>query len=376
MKTTNKDHLSSIDFSELFKEGQDHLSIERVQAFLDKSINAAAKSSNTSPNHLVRVVHGRKVLWMTQEQANKLLAEPNTNGDTLKHNVEQALRGNIHYLRQELEILLALAYYTYQQYSTFKAVSKNSLEHIPSNLERRKQGIHEGVSETTEAEQILEQKRAQNPLLDEYEAIMADFLNVKSKGDLEKAKILAKQLNEKKQKYVLLTRALEPDVRTIYYHRLNLQKTKKRILSTQNELLASRMDDLIFKIKEMKKNLEEIQEGMKEREEQSADSITLSVDELDETQSSKNTKHDLHQMKKNLIDKSSELRAVNQESSLVKRHEDQVDKVIQHVSENVLQEQEIKATPKSTAKKIDTTPTRPITKDKHQGMHSAKRRNK
>ncbi len=384
MLNNSQDPLANVDFSDLFGDNQENLSMDRVERFLNKVINVASEKSKTDPNNLVRVVHGRKVVWMTQDQASRVLADDSE--ANLQQDVERALRGDMKYLRQELEILLALAYYTYNQYASLQAVSKKTLDHIEPSLQRRKHEINDGIAQTSESEKTLEEKRSQYPLLNEYEKLMGDFLNVKSSGDLQKAKELAQLLSEKKQKYLLLSRAIEPDVRTIYYHRLNLQKTKKRILNTQNELLSSRMDELLFEMNEIKKSLSDIKQEISDVEDEATGQTAISVDEMEGVHLSEKSsgassgKSKVEEIKKDYAKKSTELNALNQESKLVQRHENNVNQVINHIAENVLQDSEhkvdVKSTFRSSPKKIDTSPAggQKPSKSKHSGMYAGKRR--
>lgn len=370
MNTVDTSQVVGINFSDLFGEDSSDISMERVEAFLKKAVNYTSERSSTNPNQLVRVVHGKKVMWMTQTQADKYLSME-SDEDQMQKDVEQALRGGLQYIRQELEILLALAIYTFNQFKEQQLVNQKDIDRIGPSLQRRQAEINEGISETRESETVLEVKRRRNPLLDEYEELMGEFINAKSTGDMDAAMELAKKLAEKKKYYLLLARGIEPDVRTIYYHRMNLQKTKKRILNTQGELCNSRKDALKLEITEIQDNLDSIKEQMQTADEDGVDSASLKIQTLDI--------YDLESKEKELNEKASELKTLDTESKIIEKKEAETEAVIEHIQEDVLQEADTKVDMNDLKKTQRKSPQKPqqhqssVAKQKRTGMHTRKR---
>ncbi|MBD3268199.1 hypothetical protein GF373_16160 [bacterium] len=361
-----------LNFSDLFGENNSTLSMERVDAFLKKVIQISSDKFQANPNQLVRVVHGKKVLWMTQEQANRYLQmEPGQN--QMQQDVENALRGGLQYIRQELEILLALAMHTYSHLKEQQLIFQKDIEKIGPSLQRRQNEINEGIAETAQSETVLHVKRQRNPILDQYEEMMGEFINAKNIGDMERAAQLAKQLTEKKKDYLLITRSIEPDVRTIYFHRMNLQKTKKRIIKTQGDLCNSRKDSLKFEITELQENLESIKEQIQAAEEDGADSALVKLQHDD--------MYELENKEKELHEKAMEFSSLNTESQIIEKKANEIEQVIQHIQNDVLQEtdqqvnvNELKRSPmqKSTAKKSTPNQNQPQTSKRVGGMHFKK----
>ncbi|MGC9327987.1 MAG: hypothetical protein ACP5I1_10165, partial [Candidatus Hinthialibacter sp.] len=237
-----------VSIQELFGSSGENISMERVEAVFSKMIQIASEKAQTHPHSLVRVVHGNRVAWMTRQQAADYLNKSSQNA-SLRDDVEKALKGELKHIRRELELLLVIAQYTLEQFRKNQQISLEAVQRIEPGLQRRQNEISQDVSRAAESEAIVEKARRRNPIIAEFETMMGEFLQEKSKGNLQQAKEIARRLSEKKTQYVLATRAIEPEVRTIYYHRLNLQKTKKRLLHTQNEMCSSRQDSLLIELK-------------------------------------------------------------------------------------------------------------------------------
>ena len=325
--------IAGVSFEEIFGNSAEGISYDRVEAFLDRVVQFASEQAQLAPNQLVRVVSNGKICWITQEMAAQFLEKSDT--EEVKKDIERALKGDVKFIRQELEILLALAMYTLDQFKKNQSVSAEELEKLEPSLQRRQREINEGISNTTESETLLAEKRKRNPLLEQYEQMMGDFLNSKARGNMTQASDFARQLNNNKKKYLLLTRAIEPDVKTIYYHRLNLQKTKKRILTTQGQLCATRQDTLQMELNQLESKLQNVQDSVDTAEGIALDAAAVEINKYE--------LYDLESAKKELEAKSTELSALEKESSAIKKQEQEVQSVIDHIAENVLQEPDLKA---------------------------------
>ncbi len=360
--------LTNISFDQLFGADQNSISLERVEAFLQKAVTIASGKAQSNPNELVRIAHNGAICWMTQKQATEYMKGEHD----LRQDIERALRGELKYLRQELEILLALAHYTLGQYKKENTISPQDAQRIEPTLIRRQSEIKAGITDTRESELLLNEKRSRVPMLSEYEELMGEFLNEKAAGNMARAGALARELAKNKKRYILLSRALEPDVRTIYYHRLGLQKTKKRILSTQNEICSSRRDSLALEISSIENNLKEIKEKLIEAEKEGKD---LAKEEIYRMQI-----YDLKTKKEEIDKKSTELGALDQETQILERQEREVQSVISTISETVLQEVDMKDDIKESVKKSqrpkiqESTPNVPEKESRSQGMHFGKHR--
>ncbi|MBN2327793.1 MAG: hypothetical protein JXR73_11625 [Candidatus Omnitrophica bacterium] len=351
---------------ELFGSNGDGVSMERVEAVFSKMIRIASEQAQTHPHSLVRVVHGSRVAWMTQQQAADYLKESGENAQ-LREDVEKALKGELKHIRRELELLLVIAQYTFEQFRNNRQISLEAVQRIEPGLQRRQSEISQGVSQAAESEAIVENARRRNPVITEFEAMMAEFLQEKSKGNMQRAGEIAKALSEKKKLYVLATRAIEPDVRTIYYHRLNLQKTKKRLLHTQNEMCSSRQNSLIIELKDLKQRLSSVSNQMNEAEtagQDNAADLLNRRDSLDEG------------IKRQMSHKVCELASLKKESEILDRQESQVDSVISVISEQMDGEAGVKINLETHRKrKIRATPStknKSVSTPKSGGMYSRK----
>ncbi|MBZ0255345.1 hypothetical protein K8I31_04755 [bacterium] len=306
--------------------------MDRVEVFLDKVMAAISDRVSINPNQLVRVMHKGKVVWMTQEQAVNYLDQGESG--SLVNDVQMALKADLKIIRQELEILLALATYTVKKYKEQEAISSEEIARIEPSLGRRQYEISDGVTQTAQSEALLQEKRRRNPMLDEYEDMMGQFLNEKAKGNMDEALRLARVLAERKKKYILLSRAIEPDIRTIQYHRLNLQKTKKRILNTQNDICSTRIDALQIELNDLQTSINQVKSNTADAEERGMDSASAEISKL--------RIYDIEETKKEIEQKATELSTLEKESSILERQEQEVDAVISHIAENILGEVDAK----------------------------------
>lgn len=328
------DALAGISFDEIFGANADGISFERVEAFLDKAVKVASDKSNQNPYQLVRVVHNGKVQWMTQAQAADFLSA-DTSEDEMRHDVERALRADLKFIRQELEILIALARYTLDQFKSKEAIEVKEIERIEPSLKRRQRELSDGVNETAESEAILVQKRKRAPLLEEYEQLMGEFIHEKSINNMQRASQLAHELSMRKKKYLLLSRSIEPDVKTIYYHRMNLQKTKKRILNTQNDLCKTRQDTLQFEVDDLQNRIKSVKDDISSAEGLALENKIQEMEMNDE-------QFDASEAQKMLNQKITEMNALESESAVIEKQEQQVQSVINSIAEDVLNEPDLK----------------------------------
>lgn len=333
MSEFDTNQVTGISFQHLFGDSVGELSMERVEAFLSKVVEIASEQARVDPNALVRVVHDNRITWMTQEQASEFLKSTSESA-TLRQDIEAALKGKLIHIRQELEILLALARYTLDKFKTHELIPAEQIQRLEPSLQRRASEIKDGVSQTAESESLVEEKRRRNPIIGQFEEMMGRFLQAKSKGNLQEAAHLAKSLEASKKHYVLFTRSLEPDIRTIYYHRLNLQKTKKRLLQTQNQLCYTRKDSLVLELNELKKNILSVKQQTQQAELDGQGSAETAIRRQD--------LFDLSQMKQDLSNKVCEYETLKKESEILERQESSVDAVIQTISESVLGETDAK----------------------------------
>lgn len=322
-----------IMFSDLVGDGQEGLTMERVESLLSRVTQGVSERAQVEPYKLVRVCHDGRIVWMTQSQASEFLDQPD-NDNKMKREVQRALQGELMLIRQELEILLALAQYTLNHFKQTQAIGEKEISRIEPMLSRRKHEINESFSETAQHEMILAEKRRRNPLLDEYEELMGKFLNEKASGNHQIAVEFAKQLAAKKKKYLLLARAIEPDIRTVHYYRLNLQKLKKRLLNSQNDICSTRMDFLQIEIKALQSALSNVKQQISDAEAQGPGSATHEIIKMSLSEG--------EAVQQKIEDKVQEYSALGKETAIIAKQEQQVDSLIQHISENVLQEVEQK----------------------------------
>ena len=324
---------SKISFEDIFgADGQD-LSVEKLENLLDRLIEDEAQKSDADPNELIRVVHEGEVIWVTAEQAGDFLKESSTDGEeaNLRRNVERSLKGNRQILQQELLLLLALATSTFERNRKANLVGKQEAERVGPALKRREGEIHSTFRDMAAVERKIELYRKQQPILVEYEQRMGELLNAQQAGDLDTAREIAGKLVTDKRQYVLLSRALQPDVSEAYYHRLQSQKIKKKILGTQKEMVVGRGQSLQLEITDLHNRFKKIKSDATA---QAADQSSGPVN-LDEA------REKLAQTREAIEERVKEFEIVKKEAHIISKQEAETDAVISHIAENVLGDTEL-----------------------------------
>lgn len=317
---------SGLNFEEIFGAEQGDISIEKLEEMLEKALAAEASKNDVNPNSLVRIVHDGEVIWVTSAQAAEFLQEDSASGDeaSLKKNVERALKGDRKLLRQELRLLLAMARTTFERYREGEKINAKIAERTALALDRRESEINTTFHELDQVETKIEGYRQKQPVIAKYEEQMGELLNAQQEGDLDKARTLAGQLVENKRQYVLLSRALQPDVNESYFNRLEGQKTKKKILGTQQVMVSGRGENLKVELKQIQGRYKEL--GSKQKSDEG------NTEQIQE---------EMEQTKQAFDERAHELKAVQQESKVIARQEAETDAVVSHIAENVLGDTEL-----------------------------------
>ena len=307
---------------------------EQLQKVIDHLVQQEATRRKTSPNDLIRVVQDGQVVWMTAEEAEQLLA-PVEDGEEnrLRSHVESALKGETGILTLELKVMVAMGMATLDRYEEQKSIEANEVKRVRPRFIQLGRRVNATAAELREIEERIQEHRRENPIFDEFEGKMGQLLNLQRAGRSEEAAQIARQVAALRGKYLVLSRGLAANMNMIYDHRLDLQKTKKGILSTQRYVSAQREGTLKEQIEEHEKRLNYLCRGR-------------SLEEA------------LHGEKGNEISESaltlqtaeSELRAVSTGLKVIELQEKEVEAVISHIAEHVLKEEK----PPSKAEKPPT----------------------
>ncbi len=317
--------MSRISFGEIFSEESGLLSVEKLEKLLDNLLEEEAKKSSADPDQLIRIVHQGEVIWVTAAQAEEFLNETSSDGEevALKKNVERALKGNRNILQQELLLLLALATSTLARYRDNNILTREELDRLEPALRRRENEITSTFSQLAQVESKIETYRKQQPVLAEYERCMAELLNAQQVGDMQKAQAIAAKLVQGKRQYVLLSRALQPDVNESYYHRLESQKIKKKILNTQQGMVTGHERALQLEIGDLHNQFKKIKAD-------ATAGVSAGTTNIDEARAK------LTKTKEEIEGRVKELETVKQESQVIAKQEAETEATIAHIAENVL----------------------------------------
>jgi len=339
--------IGSVQMQDLLKAGGVEASLNRLYATLDQLITSEAAKKDVNPNELVRIVHDGKVTWVTAQQAELYLKSDSSDEENrkLRANVERALKGESRIIHQELRVLLALAQGMFRKQSDEGLLAKEETERIGPSLQRRDYEIKDTFEQLSDVEQRITAARERQPLIADYEQRMGKLLNLQQAGQMDEARKIAAELAADKKKYILLSRALEPDVNTSYYYRLGAQKIKKKILNVHQTFCHKQEGAVDVHINELRSHLHTVQQQMSEAE---------SVAGLDPTQAeiAEKTKTEMEKTTQEIEEASNELQAIRSETKVLQKQEKETQQVIEHVATNVLQNKELAVDVQSQVKNL------------------------
>ena len=336
--TDDQSGAGTFDFESVFGEDKESdLSLDRLEVSWEEARPVEAERKGVDPNQLIRFVYDGKVHWITHEEAITFLQiadDQNKRQNAIKREIKRALRGEKQALADELSVMLAVSTSTVGRYKEEGSISASDIQmDLKPALQRRSQEVETLIDCLEETEQTIAQKRKQAPIFDEYEKMLGEMMNLSRGGKKAEAAELARKLHVKKREYVITSRAIEPDVYTSYYYRLELQKTKRRILTLQRQLSQQRAKALEKETGELE---EELTQRKAEREAQDAlvaRGVTLSEEETE--QYARNVE-EIDKIQEKIVGKEMERESLEKETEVLQTQIENADKVITYITEEVL----------------------------------------
>lgn len=336
--TDDQSGAGTFDFESVFGEDKESdLSLDRLEVSWEEARPVEAERKGVDPNQLIRFVYDGKVHWITHEEATTFLQiadDQNKRQNAIKREIKRALRGEKQALADELSVMLAVSTSTVGRYKEEGSISASDIQmDLKPALQRRSQEVETLIDCLEETEQTIAQKRKQAPIFDEYEKMLGEMMNLSRGGKKAEAAELARKLHVKKREYVITSRAIEPDVYTSYYYRLELQKTKRRILTLQRQLSQQRAKALEKETGELE---EELTQRKAEREAQDAlvaRGVTLSEEETE--QYARNVE-EIDKIQEKIVGKEMERESLEKETEVLQTQIENADKVITYITEEVL----------------------------------------
>jgi len=337
MSTDQEDYgAPEASFDSIFGgEDQKDLTMDRFDDYWERTRSAEAQKKEVDPNKLVRFVHNGKVNWITQDEASlylQLSDDTDKRQNAVKKEIKRAMRGESKSLSDELSVLLAISASTLGRYKEEQAIPEEEIKRIEPTLQRRFQEVEQLSNALQEVEKTIEAKRKREPIFQEYETKLGEMMNLQRQGKNAEAAKLAQELAAKKRQYVIMSRALEPDVYTSYFYRMELQKTKKRVLSVQKYLSAQREDSLEDEIKDLKQELNQLKSVKEQEDGLMARGVNVDVDEY------QNRVQKINKTEEKIEGGVSELSSIEKESKLVATQIENVDEVIAYINDEVLKD--------------------------------------
>jgi hypothetical protein len=250
---------ASISFESVFGASSDDIPIAQVENFLDKVVQEHFQQTKSDPNQLIRFVDRGKALWMTAAQAEHYISQMDEDHrKSFEKKLNESLRGDSQVLSQEIKILLVLVFGTLQRFNKEQLIPYQEIQRIDLVLNRQARTVYTTLDQLRQLEQHMRDTRRKNPVADEFERKMAQFLVWQKQGENEKAAILAKDLVTLKKKYLIVSKVLSNDKNQSQTYRLEIQRHKKIILSNHRYLAAQREGVLQDEQKDLQTNIQNV----------------------------------------------------------------------------------------------------------------------
>ncbi len=332
MNTQANGCIAKISFHDLFRDECENASLSKLNDFLTKIVDLSSETHGVSSAALVKIIHNNDLIWLTQQQADQYL-QTNRYHDqeaSLRKAVEKALKGESKCIKQELQVLMTMAELTMEQCRNDPYIDQIEVRRLVPQLKRSQNEIDQAVEDIERLEDHIADTRKSQPQIVNYEKKVGELLEHKHNGQWDKARQIARELEKKKTQYLLNCRAIEPDLNSINYRRLDLQKVKKRLLSIHRYLCAQKVDGLEIEINELRKRMK-----------------TLQLKPVDRIPAEANEPSFMYEMKElsERIEHDEELlTTVSSQDRLFKTQESSTQSVITEIACNVLKQPEIDIT--------------------------------
>lgn len=322
--------VGKISLHDLADEEGKEVSPERLEEFLGSMIDLSSEQHGVRPDALVKVIYDGELIVLTQEQADHLLHDPTFEGDSLndlRTAVERALKGEAAFIRQELMVLVMMARMTLDQFRKDEKIDQVEIIRLYPVLDRTEKEADKILKEIDEMSGRIEKTRSQHPIISEYETKVGQMVAMQQSADLLAARRIAVELKSKKKHYLFCCRAMEPDIKSIQFRRLDLQKIKKRLLSIHRYLMAQKVDGLHIEVDSIKEKIKALSSG------QSSDKMTISATSTDKTNENL---QELEKMLSLLQEREAQIKSLEIQNNVYDKNESKTEAVIGEIATNVL----------------------------------------
>lgn len=322
--------VGKISLHDLSGEDGKEISTERLEEFLGSMLDLSCEHHGVRPDALVKVIYDGELLVLTQEQADHLLQDPVFGGDTLnelRSAVERALKGEAAIVRQELMVLVMMARMTLDQFRKNPKIDQVEIIRLYPVLERTEKEADKILKEIEDMSNRIDKTRSQHPIISEYETKVGQMVALQQSADLLSAKRIAHELKSKKKHYLFCCRAMEPDIKSIQFRRMDLQKIKKRLLSIHRYLMAQKVDELNIEVDAIKEKIKALSSG------QSVDKVSISAATANKTNENL---QELEKMLGLLQEREEQIKSIETQNGVYHKDESKTESVISEIATNVL----------------------------------------
>jgi len=298
--------LSGKSFKDLILLKDGKLDMSRFDALMRGVLEESARSTQSPPHRLVRVIRDGRVIWTTVEQAKQMIEfhrhhSLSDESENIANQIEIAINGDINHLEDEMLILLCLA----------ESGHKDNAEVLPK-LDRRRKDVLQLTNDIRQSEADLIRKKRETGVVDAFEEKLGLMINARSHGDEKRATELAMELRLIKSKYLLFARSLSPDIQKIRQLRGDLVRSKEKVLGHILDCVASETQSLSLTLDTLNQNMQNLETAF-----QKAASSTAKKDE--ENNSLEALKERMNKVQSAIHKKTERIEILQQESAALKQ---------------------------------------------------------
>ncbi len=216
-----------------------------LQQKLDHLLDVDDEVKESKPTRMVRAYVNGQAVWLTIEQANLYLAlqsHKNIEIQALQMAIRRAMKGNVRLLRQEMLVILAIAFSGINKYIKAAHTDPQKARDAEKELRDAWEGVKELIVEITSAEDRLKNRRDNNPQIEAFENLFGEFLNARQKKNLADVERLRRELVELRDSYLVFTEMMKADMLALQQSREQLQRLVQDIFAIQRVLAVEHPD--------------------------------------------------------------------------------------------------------------------------------------
>jgi len=229
--------------------------IQKMLADIDGVVSARkAEEQGIDPEDMIKTVRGGKVVWITRDEMNRLLAKKKRLSG--KKFVQRSVRGEDS-LSSEINARARACK------TLVDAIRKAAPEEVPDLIRKLREldsVLNQSLSLGKEVQMLelaIERKKSEDPVLQDIDRATSEMLAAIDRKDFDEAEVCKTYSDKHAEEYMARQKRLEPyikkakECRTQYLtEKCKIFQLEFEIIARGEEILTERMQDLVYHDKE------------------------------------------------------------------------------------------------------------------------------